>query len=185
MDDTFRRAYLQDIARAFGNYRTLGERAMAQVSDDDLHALVDPDANSIAIIVKHVGGNLRSRFTDFLTSDGEKPTRNRDDEFEMPERVSRAEMMRWWEAGWAAVLGAIDALTPADLDRTVRIRGESFLIVEALSRSVTHTAYHVGEIVFLAKHLAGSKWTSLSIPKGRSGETGKGTFKQQFVPPGR
>jgi hypothetical protein len=185
MDDTFRQAYLQDIARAFRNYQTLGERAMAQVADDDLHTLLDPDANSIAIIVKHVGGNLRSRFTDFLTSDGEKPTRNRDDEFEMPEQASRAEMMRWWESGWAAVLGAIDSLTPDDLGRTVHIRGEAFLVVEALSRSVTHTAYHVGEIVFLAKHLAGPRWTSLSVPKGRSAKVTKGTFKQRIVPDGR
>ena len=126
--DAFRQAYLQDIARAFRNYKALGERAMAQVSDENLHALVDPDANSIAIIVKHVGGNLRSRFTDFLTSDGEKPTRDRDDEFEMPVQAARPEIMDWWESGWAAALGAIDALTADDLDRTIRIRGEAFLV---------------------------------------------------------
>ena len=139
---------------------------MAQVSDADLHTLVDPDANSLALIVKHVGGNLRSRFTEFLTADGEKPDRNRDGEFEMGARASRAEIMAWWESGWSAALGSIDALTPEDLGRSVSIRGEAFLVVEALNRSVTHTAYHVGQIVLLAKHLAGAGWKSLSIPKG-------------------
>jgi hypothetical protein len=155
---------------------------MAQVSDADLHTQVDPDPNSLAIIVKHVGGNLRSRFTDFLTTDGEKPTRNRDEEFEMPERASRDEILQWWDGGWSAVLGAVDALTPEDLDRTVRIRSEAFLVIEALSRSLTHTAYHVGELVFLAKHLAGPRWKSLSIPKGQSARMSKGSFKQGIIP---
>ena len=181
--DSFRQAYLHDIARAFRNYKALGDRAMAQVSDENLHALVDPDANSIAIIVKHLGGNLRSRFTDFLTSDGEKPTRNRDDEFEMPVQATRTEIMEWWEAGWASALGAIDALAADDVDRTIHIRGEALLVVEALSRSVTHAAYHVGQIVMMAKHLAGPHWASLSIPKGRSREVGTGTYKAGIVPP--
>src|SRR5262245_16817963 len=176
--DSFRQAYLHDIARAFRNYKALGERAMAQVSDENLHALVDPDANSIAIIVKHVGGNLRSRFTDFLTSDGEKPTRNRDDEFEMPVQASRAEVLEWWDAGWAVTLSAVDALTIYALARTIHTRGEAFLFVEALSRSITHTAYHVGQIVMLAKHLAGPHWATLSIPKGRSKEFGRGKYKE-------
>ena len=180
--DAFRQAYLHDIARAFRNYKALGERAMAQVSDENLHAVVDPDANSIAIIVKHVGGNLRSRFTDFLSSDGEKPTRNRDDEFEMPVQASRPEVLGWWESGWAATLSAIDALTDDDLDRTIHIRGEAFLVMEALSRSITHTAYHVGQIVMMAKHLAGPHWVTLSIPKGRSKEAAAGRYKEGIVP---
>jgi hypothetical protein len=180
--DAFRQAYLQDIAGAFRNYKALGERAMAQVSDENLHALVDPGANSIAIIVKHVGGNLRSRFTDFLTTDGEKPTRDRDDEFEMPVQVDRLEILDWWDAGWSAVLGAVDALTPADLDRTIRIRGEELLVVEALGRSVTHTAYHVGQIVILAKHFSGPHWATLSIPKGKSKQVGAGRFKEGILP---
>jgi hypothetical protein len=179
--DDLRAHHLRDIGRSFRNYKALGERAIAQVPDADLHALVDPDANSIAIIVKHLAGNLRSRFTDFLTTDGEKPTRNRDDEFEMPERASRAEMLRWWESSWAVTLGAIDALTPGDLERTVTIRGEAFLVVEALNRLVMHAAYHVGQIVLLAKHFAGPNWTSLSIPKGRSADA-KGEFKKGFIP---
>src|SRR5262245_48173221 len=179
--DDFRAAYLRDIARTYRNYKVLGERAIAQVSDADLHTLVDPDSNSIAIIVKHLAGNLRSRFSDLLTTDGEKPTRNRDAEFEMPDQASRAETMQWWESSWKVTLDTIDALTPEDLDRTVYIRKEAFLVVESLNRLVTHTAYHVGQIVFLAKHLAGSKWTSLSIPKGRSADA-KGEFKKGFVP---
>src|SRR5215510_6637335 len=174
-------AYLRDIARTFRNYKALGERAMAQVSDADLHVLLDADSNSIAIVVKHVAGNLRSRFTDFLTTDGEKPTRNRDAEFEMPDRAPRAEMLQWWEASWKVTLDTIDALTPADLDRTVHIRGEAFLVVESLNRLATHTAYHVGQIVLLAKHVAGPTWTSLSIPKGRSAEA-KGEFKKSIIP---
>ena len=179
----FRTAFLADVIRTYRNYKTLAEAAMEQITDDDLHTLVDPEANSIAIVVKHVGGNLRSRFMDFLTSDGEKPDRNRDAEFEMPEPMSRAELLALWERGWAAALGAVEALMPDDLDRTVTIRGEPFLAAEALTRSVTHTAYHVGQIVLLAKHFAGPRWKSLSVPKGRSADFAKGTFKAGIIPP--
>ena len=177
MADPLATAYLRDAARVLRNYKSLGERALAQVSDADLHALVDPDANSIAIVVKHIAGNLRSRFTDFLTTDGEKPDRHRDTEFEMPARATREQLMREWETGWSAALSALEALQPEDLDRTVHIRGEAFLVVEALSRSVTHTAMHVGQIVLLAKHFAGSSWRSLSIPKGQSAAASIGDFK--------
>ncbi|MFN2565150.1 MAG: DUF1572 family protein [Gemmatimonadaceae bacterium] len=171
-------AYLRSILRTYRMYKDLGERAIAQVSTDaDLHRQIDPESNSIAVIVKHVAGNLRSRFRDFLTTDGEKPDRNRDAEFEMTDNVSRAEVLRWWNDGWGAVLEAIEALRPEDLERTVTIRREEFLVVEALNRSVTHTAYHVGQIVYVARHLAGASWTSLSIPKGRSAEAGVGTYK--------
>jgi uncharacterized protein DUF1572 len=176
-------AYLTDILRAFNNYKTLGDGALVQTPDADLHTLIDPDANSIAIVVKHVSGNLRSRFTDFLTSDGEKPDRDRDGEFEMPERASRDEILAVWNEGWRVALSAVEALTPQDLDRTVHIRREPFLVQEALNRSVTHTAYHVGQIVLLAKHFAGAKWTSLSIPKNQSRQFSQGTFKQGIVPP--
>ena len=169
MDNTLASAYLPSIVRTYRTYKDLGERAIAQVaSDRDLHRQLDADSNSIAIIVKHVAGNLRSRFRDFLTTDGEKPDRKRDTEFEEDERVSREAVMRWWNDGWAIVLEAVEALTPGDLERTVRIRGEEMLVVEALNRSITHTAYHVGQIVYLARHLASGEWTSLSIPKGRS-----------------
>jgi Protein of unknown function (DUF1572) len=173
--------YLRDIARTFRNYKKLGERAIDQTSDDDLHRLIDADANSIALVVKHIAGNLRSRFTDFLTADGEKPDRNRDTEFEMPACASRGEMIAWWETGWSAALSALDALRPEDFDRTIYIRGEGLLVLEALNRSVTHTAYHVGQIVFLAKHFAGARWQSLSIPKGQSAQAMKGDFKSKGI----
>ncbi|PWT85456.1 MAG: hypothetical protein C5B57_02900 [Blastocatellia bacterium] len=165
---TFQDAFLKDIVRSYRNYKVLGERAIAQVPDADLHTLIDADANSIAIIVKHVAGNLRSRFTDFLTTDGEKADRDRDAEFEMPDRVSREVMLNWWNTGWDAVLKSLEGLTSDDLARTVYIRGEAFLVAEALNRSITHTAYHVGQIVTLARHFTGSDWKTLSIPRGQS-----------------
>jgi hypothetical protein len=171
-------AYLRDVVRTFRSYKALAERAIAQVpSDADLHTQLDPASNSIAVIVKHVAGNLGSRFRDFLTTDGEKPDRNRDGEFEMPDRAPRDEMLRWWNEGWAIALASIEALTPDDLDRTVFIRGEAFLVPEALSRSVTHTSYHVGQIVYVARHLASPNWTSLTIPKGASKQHTRGDFK--------
>jgi hypothetical protein len=168
--------YLRDIARTFRTYKSLGDRAIAQTSDVDLHTLVDPDANTIAIIIKHVAGNLRSRFTDFLIADGEKPDRNRDGEFEMDAPASREQLLTWWDAGFATALASIEALTPEDLDRTVYVRQEAFVVVEALNRSVTHTAYHVGQIVYLAKHLAGAAFRSLTIPKGKSADAA-GAYK--------
>jgi hypothetical protein len=175
--------YLDDIVRTYRNYRALGEGALAQVSDADLHVLVDPDANSIAVIVRHVSGNLRSRFTDFLTTDGDKPGRNRDAEFETPADVTRAAILDDWHDAWTVVMASIDALTPDDLTRTVYIRGEAFCVIEALNRSATHTAYHVGQMVLLAKHFAGPRWKSLSIPKGKSADFATGRFKQGIVPP--
>lgn len=157
--------YLTDIVRTFQTYKKLGDGALAQTTDDDLHAQLDAESNSIAIIIKHLAGNLRSRFTAFLTTDLEKPNRNRDAEFEMPERSSRDEIVRWWESSWALALATLEGLQPADLERSVTIRGETFTVVEALNRLVTHAAYHVGQIVFLAKHFAGPNWRSLTIPK--------------------
>ncbi len=172
-------AYLADIVRSFRMYKSLGEAAIAQVAADaDLHAVIDPGSNSIATIVKHISGNLRSRFTDFLTTDGEKPERDRDGEFDMPVAVSRGEILRWWQSGFTIALASIDALEPGDLTRTIYIRREPFLVVEALNRLVTHLAYHVGQIVYVARHLAGARWTSLSIPKGQSKQHGTGSFKQ-------
>jgi uncharacterized protein DUF1572 len=180
-NDEVTSGYLVDLVRTFRNYKALGDGALSQVSDDDLHTLVDRDANSIAVIVKHLAGNLRSRFTDLLTTDGEKPDRDRDAEFEMAERVSRDDINGWWEEGWAIALASIESLTPEDLERTVTIRGEPFHVVEALNRLATHAAYHVGQIVLLAKHFAGPNWKSLSIPKGQS-KHAKGTYKQGIVP---
>jgi len=165
----FRDVYLKDLVRTYRHYRSLGDRAIAQVrADADLHRMIDPDSNSIAIIVKHVAGNLRSRFRDFLTADGEKPDRNRDGEFDIPDPASRDEILQWWNEGWTIAMASIEALTREDLDRTIHIRGEALLVVEALNRSITHTAYHVGQIAYLARHLAWPHWKSLSIPKKKS-----------------
>lgn len=175
-------ATLRDLLRTFRNYKALGDGALAQLSSDaPFHTRVDPDANSVAVIVKHLAGNLRSRLTDFLTSDGDKPDRDRDAEFEMPERATREEVLQWWDSGWTVALASLDALTADDLAKTVTIRGESFLVVEALNRLATHTAYHVGQIVFLVKHLAGPEWRTLSIPKGQSKRYAIGTFKEGMI----
>jgi hypothetical protein len=170
-------AHLKDVVRTFRNYKSLGDKAIAQAPDAHLKTELDPNSNSIAIIVKHVSGNLRSRFTDFLTSDGEKPDRRRDTEFEPGDLVAREDIVKLWNDGWAVAIGAIEALAPEDLDRTVHIRGEAFLVSEALNRSAAHTAYHVGQIVYLARHFAGGAWTSLTIPKGESAKYAVGSFK--------
>jgi hypothetical protein len=170
--------YLRDIVRTFRHHRALGDAALAQVSDAGLHAPIDPDANSIALVVKHLSGNLRSRFSDFLTTDGEKPDRNRDLEFEMVGVPTRSALVGSWNEAWTIAMASIEALTPEDLTRTVYIRGEAFEVVEALNRLATHTAYHIGQIVLLAKHDAGPAWRSLSIPRGRSSEVGLGRYKQ-------
>jgi len=167
-------AYLKDLVQTYRNYQSLADRALAQVrNDSDLHAVPGPGSNSIAIIMKHVAGNLRSRFRDFLTTDGEKPDRDREGEFEMATPLSREEMLAWWKDGWAIAMQAIESLTPADLGRTVYIRGKGMLVIEALNRSATHTSYHVGQIVLLVRHLTWPDWTPLTIPKGRSGEAGQ------------
>jgi hypothetical protein len=178
MADDFRSTYLKDILHTYRVYKGLAERAIAQVDDAALHATLDAESNSIAMLMKHISGNLRSRFTDFLTTDGEKPDRNRDGEFEMPERASREELLRWWESAWSVALRSIETLQPPDLDRTVTIRGEEFQVVEQLNRLASHAAYHVGQIVHLARHYAGSDWTSLSIPKGQSNRA-TGNYKNR------
>jgi hypothetical protein len=160
-------SYIKDATEVFRVYKRLGDRAMQQVQEDALFATLDAESNSIAIIVKHVAGNLRSRWTDFLTSDGEKPDRNRDSEFEAPPKT-RAELLAMWEAGWKILFDSLAGVTDADLTRTITIRGEAHSVMQAINRGITHTSYHVGQIVFLAKHLAGSKWTALTIPRGKS-----------------
>jgi hypothetical protein len=169
-------AYLTDVIRQMRMYKGYVDKALPRVADADLHTALDAQSNSIGVIIKHVAGNLRSRYRDFLTSDGEKPDRLRDTEFEMPERASRAEILRWWDEGWAIAFAAIEALTPDDLGRTITIRGEGYLVIEALNRSIAHTASHVGQIVYLARHFAGPSWTSLTIPRGASANI-KGAFK--------
>jgi hypothetical protein len=163
-----RTAYLDEARSSLRGHKRLAEGAIVQVSDDQLFHQLDPEANSIAIVMKHISGNQRSRFTDFLTTDGEKPNRHRDTEFEMPARPSREELMRMWEEGWQRVFGALDSLRPEDVERTVTIRGEPHTVLQAINRQVAHYAYHVGQIVLLAKHLRGAEWKTLSIARGQS-----------------
>jgi len=164
--------YLDEARRQFRGYKRLGESAMAQLKDEELFVALDPEANSVAILVKHLAGNMRSRFTDFLTTDGEKPDRHRDQEFEMGS-ASRVDVVRWWEEGWARVFSALEALKREDLMRTVTIRSEPHTVLQAINRQLAHYAMHVGQIVFLAKHLRSQEWKSLSIPRGKSEEVNR------------
>lgn len=162
--------YLDEARRQMRGHKRMGENAMAQLRDQDFFVTIDPEANSVAILVKHLAGNMRSRFTDFLTSDGEKPDRFRDREFEITPSTTRAEVMQWWEQGWSTVLAAIEGLKPEDVMRTVTIRSESHTVLQAINRQIAHYAQHTGQIVFLAKHLRSSAWKTLSIPRGKSEE---------------
>jgi uncharacterized damage-inducible protein DinB len=165
----FTTSYIKDSTAVFLQYKKLAERAMEQVSDEALYAVLDHESNSIAIIVKHVGGNLRSRWTDFLTTDGEKPDRNRDSEFEAAP-ATRAELIAYWDSGWQRLFKTLESLTDDDLGQTIRIRGEAHSVLQAINRSITHIAYHVGQITWLAKHLAAANWRPLTVPRGKSAE---------------
>jgi hypothetical protein len=162
--------YLDEARRQLRGHKRMGERAMAQLRDDDFFLMLDPESNSVAILVKHLAGNMRSRFTDFLASDGEKPDRFRDREFEVTGETTRADVTRWWEEGWACVLGAIDALKPEDVMRTVTIRDEPHTVLQAINRQIAHYAAHIGQIVFLSKHQRSGEWKTLTIPRGKSEE---------------
>jgi hypothetical protein len=161
-------AYLKQVRHGFEMYKKLGEKAMAQVpTDADFDVMLDEASNSVAILVQHLSGNFKSRYRDFLTSDGEKPDRDRDGEFTPHAPATRETLAAMWNDGFAVVFAALDTLTVADLDRTITIRNEPMSVVAALERSVTHLAYHVGQIVFLSRHFASASgtWTSLTIPK--------------------
>lgn len=165
----FTTSYLEDALPLFAHYKKLAERALEQVSDEHLFTCLDAEANSIAILVKHMAGNMLSRWTDFLTTDGEKPTRNRDSEFEDPP-ATRAELLAYWESGWACLFEALHTLTEADLERTVTIRGEAHSVLQAINRQLAHYPYHVGQIVLLAKHCAHDHWQALTVPRRGSTE---------------
>ena len=160
--------YLDEARRQLRGHKRMGEGAMSQLKDEQLFIALDPEANSVAVLVKHMAGNMRSRFTDFLTTDGEKPDRFRDREFELTPATTRADVMKWWEDGWARVFAAIDPLQPEDVMRTVTIRGEPHTVLQAINRQIAHYAQHIGQMVFLAKHLQSANWKSLSIPRGKS-----------------
>ncbi len=169
MAHKFTTSYLEDSIALFRFYKKMTERAIEQVSDEQLIATLDEEMNSIAIIVKHMTGNMRSRWTNFLTSDGEKPDRNRDTEFVEPPST-RADLMQSWSDAWEKLFEALTPLSDADLGRTITIRGEPHSVTQAINRQIAHYAYHCGQIVFLAKHFKASEWKSLSVPRNKSAE---------------
>jgi hypothetical protein len=162
-------SYIADSLSLFRYYKTLGEGAISQVSDEQLLTILDPEMNSIALIIKHMAGNMRSRWTDFLTTDGEKPDRNRDNEFLQPPS-DRKTLLKTWERGWSVLFTALEPLSDDDLARTVKIRGEPHSVMQAINRQIAHYAYHVGQIVLLAKHFRRSDWKSLSVPRRQSAD---------------
>jgi hypothetical protein len=162
--------YIQLATREFRRAKALADGAMAQITAEQFFAAPSEGDNSVAIVVKHMGGNLLSRWTDFLTSDGEKPGRNRDVEFHITEGDTQQLLMAQWESGWGALFSALEPLSDADLTRTVTIRGEPLTVLQAINRQLTHYSYHVGQIVYIAKHYAGGSWRTLSVAKGKSAE---------------
>lgn len=174
MSDQIGQHYLDDALQTFRDYKKLAEGALAQTSDEDFFKTLDEESNSIAVDMKHMAGNMLSRWTDFLTTDGEKPERNRDIEFVMLPETTKDEMIAYWEKGWRCAFAAIEPLTPDDLMRTVQIRGQDHTVVQAINRQIAHYAYHVGQIVYLAKHFRSSEWKSLSVPKNKSVEISVG-----------
>ena len=171
----FTTSYVEDSLTLFRYYKNLAERAMAQATDEQLAAVLDCEMNSIAVIVKHMTGNMRSRWTGFLTSDGEKPDRHRDSEFVDPP-VTREALLKVWEEGWNCLFQSLESLTEADLQQTVKIRGEAHSVMQAINRQIAHYSYHCGQIVLLAKHFNYAGWQSLSVPRGRSE-----TFNQRVL----
>ncbi|HSP63335.1 MAG TPA: DUF1572 family protein, partial [Pyrinomonadaceae bacterium] len=162
--------YLADAIRTFRYYKKLAEGAFGQINNEDFFRTLDTESNSIAVNIKHMAGNMISRWTDFLTTDGEKPERDRDMEFEMLPGTSKADMLTYWEKGWQCVFAAVEPLQPDDLMRTVTIRGQDHTVIQAINRQLAHYAYHTGQIVFLAKHFKSSEWQSLSVPPNKSAE---------------
>ena len=161
------KSYLQEVLRGLRGQKRLAEAAAAQLSDSEMFLQIDSEANSVAVVMKHVCGNMRSRFTDFLTTDGEKPDRHRDQEF-IAANLTREQLMQTWEAEWQRLLSTVESLQAEDVERTITIRGEPHSVLQALQRALMHYAQHVGQIVFLAKHIRGIEWKSLSIPRGMS-----------------
>lgn len=170
--------YLDSARKLFGYYRELGDKALAQIDDEHIHWQPSPESNSVAIIVKHLNGNMRSRFTDFLTADGEKPWRDREAEFEN-DYANKEELLAAWNEGWECFFNAVNPLKDRDLDKIIYIRNEGHTVLEALSRQLAHYPYHIGQLVYLCRLLAGEKWQSLSIPKGGSRAFNDEKFAQE------
>jgi hypothetical protein len=170
MDESFAQHYLSDAIASFRAYKKLAEKALDQLKGDEYFVTLDEESNSVGVIMKHIAGNMLSRWTDFLTTDGEKPGRHRDMEFVIEPQTTKDDLLAYWEKGWACLFNALEPLTPEDFERKVLIRGEEHTIVQAINRQLTHYAYHIGQIAFLAKHFRSSEWKSLSIPRNRSAE---------------
>lgn len=162
--------YLEDSISSFRAYKKLADKAIEQLNDGEFFVALDEEANSVAVVMKHMAGNMLSRWTDFLTTDGEKPNRNRDMEFVIEAQTTKADLIAFWERGWECVFAALEPLTAADLGRKVMIRNEEHTVVQAINRQLMHYAYHIGQIVFQAKHFRSAQWKSLSIPRNRSAE---------------
>lgn len=184
MNDELAKHYLETALIEFRSMKKLAERALDQLNEAEFFVTLDPESNSIAILVKHMAGNMRSRWVDFLTSDGEKPDRNRDQEFVLDDATTREQVMQWWEQGWQHVFNALEPLPPEDAMRTVIIRDEPHTVVQAISRQTAHYATHVGQIVFLAKHLKGGDWKTPSVPRGKSEEFNKKMVERMINPDG-
>lgn len=173
---SFEKHFLENTIGVFKNYKTLAEKSFAQLNNDkDFHHQPDSESNSIAVIIKHCSGNMISRWTNFLTTDGEKPNRNRDTEF-VDDSKTRKQLIQLWDKGWDVFMNTLNLLTEKDLMKTVTIRGESLTVTQALTRQTAHYSYHIGQIVFLAKHIKNTEWKSLSIPKNKSGEHLQGSY---------
>lgn len=170
MENSFRKHYLEESLRNFRSYKKMAEKALAQVSEEEYFATLDEEGNSIAVIMKHITGNMFSRWTDFLTTDGEKPDRERDMEFVITPETLKNDLMTRWEQGWQCLFDALEPLKPEDFDKKVQIRGEEHSIIEAINRQLMHYSCHIGQIVFLAKHFRSTEWKTLSIPRNRSAE---------------
>jgi hypothetical protein len=170
MSDSLGTHYLQDSIASLGAYKKQADKAIAQLKDEEFFVTIDEEANSVAIIMKHMAGNMLSRWTDFLTTDGEKPNRNRDMEFVVDSITTKNQIIDYWEKGWRCVFDALEPLKAEDLEREVMIRGEAHTVMQAINRQLMHYANHIGQIVFLAKHFRSSEWQSLSIPRNRSAE---------------
>ncbi|HXD33907.1 MAG TPA: DUF1572 family protein [Pyrinomonadaceae bacterium] len=170
MSDSFATEYLANAISTFRAYKKMAEKALAQLDAGEYFLTLDEESNSVAVIMKHISGNSISRWTDFLTSDGEKPDRNRDSEFVIDVGTTKENLHEYWERGWACVFSALEPLQPSDFEKKIRIRGQEHSIIAAINRQLTHYAYHVGQIVFLAKHFRSAQWQTISVPRNRSAE---------------
>ena len=181
MNEALAKHYLEDSLASFRAYKKLAEKALDQLSDDEFFITLDEEANSIAVIMKHMAGNMLSRWTDFLTTDGEKPDRNRDMEFVIEPKTGKEDILNYWKKGWQRVFDTVESLSSADLGKKVVIRGEEHTVIQAINRQLMHYSYHIGQIVFLAKHFRSSEWKSLSIPRNKSLEFNKYLVDEKSV----